>query len=37
MGWTRDRTQVGVTMTGRRSVRYRSISKDAEPLPMITP
>ena len=37
MGCTRDSTQMGVTMTGRRSVRYRSISNDALPLPMITP
>lgn len=36
MGWIRLRTQRGVTMTGSRSVRYRSISKLAEPEPMIT-
>jgi hypothetical protein len=29
-------THRGVTITGSRSVRYRSISKDAEPEPMIT-
>lgn len=32
----RVRTQLGVTITGSRSVRYRSISKDAEPDPMMT-
>ena len=36
MGWIRLPTQLGVTMTGRRSVRYRSISKEAEPEPMMT-
>ena len=29
-------THLGVTITGSRSVRYRSISNDADPLPMIT-
>jgi hypothetical protein len=29
-------THFGVTITGSRSVRYRSISNDADPLPMIT-
>lgn len=36
IGWIRVETQLGVTMTGSRSVRYRSISKDAEPEPMMT-
>ncbi|GHE60595.1 hypothetical protein GCM10018782_38600 [Streptomyces griseoaurantiacus] len=35
-GWTRVCTQLGVTITGSRSVRYRSISNEAEPEPMIT-
>ena len=29
-------THFGVTMAGSRSVRYRSISNEADPLPMIT-
>jgi hypothetical protein len=37
IGWTRVRTQRGVTITGNRSVRYRSISNDADPEPMTTP
>ncbi len=36
MGWVRERTQRGVIIAGSRSVRYRSISNDAEPDPMIT-
>ncbi len=36
MGWVRVRTQRGVVMTGSRSVRYRSISKETDPDPMIT-
>ena len=36
MGWHSVSTHLGVTMTGRTSVRYRSISKLAEPAPMTT-
>lgn len=36
IGWMRVRTQLGVTIAGSRSVRYRSISNDADPDPMIT-
>ncbi|GAA3127173.1 hypothetical protein GCM10017687_47400 [Streptomyces echinatus] len=36
IGWIRVRTQLGVTITGSRSVRYRSISKDTDPEPMMT-
>ncbi len=36
IGWIRVSTQRGVTITGSRSVRWRSISKEAEPEPMIT-
>ncbi len=36
MGWQRVWTQRGVTMTGRTSVRCRSISNETEPEPMIT-
>jgi hypothetical protein len=36
MGWMRVPTHFGVTITGSRSVRYRSISNEADPLPMIT-
>ena len=36
MGWMGLFTQRGVTITGSRSVRYRSISKDADPEPMMT-
>ena len=36
IGWIRLCTHRGVTMTGSRSVRYRSISNDADPEPMIT-
>ncbi|GAA2130335.1 hypothetical protein GCM10009727_22290 [Actinomadura napierensis] len=32
----RVRTQRGVTITGSRSVRYRSTSNEADPDPMIT-
>ena len=34
MGWQRVATQRGVIMMGSRSVRARSISKDALPEPM---
>ena len=30
-------THLGVTITGRRSVRYLSISNDADPEPITTP
>ena len=36
MGWLRLCTHRGVTMTGSRSVRYRSISNEAEPEPRTT-
>ena len=36
VGWQRVSTHLGVTMTGSTSTRYRSISNDAEPEPMIT-
>ncbi len=36
IGWIRVSTQRGVTMTGSRSVRYRSISNEAEPEPITT-
>ena len=35
IGWQRVPTQRGVIMTGRRSVRWRRISNDALPEPMI--
>jgi hypothetical protein len=35
MGWHGVLTHLGVTMTGRRSARYLSISKDALPEPSI--
>lgn len=35
MGWTHVRNQRGATISGSRSVRYRSISKLAEPAPMM--
>ncbi len=36
IGWIRLRTQRGVIITGSRSVRYRSISNDADPEPRMT-
>ncbi len=36
MGWARVLTQRGVSMTGRRSTRPRTSSKDRLPEPMIT-
>ncbi len=36
IGWQRVPTQRGVIMIGRRSVRWRRISNDALPEPMIT-
>ena len=36
IGWMRLRTQRGVTIAGSLSVRYRSISNDADPEPMMT-
>ena len=35
IGWQRLSTHRGVTMTGSTSTRYRSISKLAEPEPMM--
>ena len=37
MGWVRVFTHRGVIITGSRSVRYRNISNEAEPEPMMTP
>ena len=37
IGWVGLSTHRGVTIAGRCSVRYRSISNDAEPLPMMMP
>ena len=37
MGWHLVSTHLGVTITGSTSTRYLSISKLAEPAPMITP
>ncbi len=36
MGWIRTSTHRGVIITGSRSVRCRSISKDTDPEPMMT-
>ena len=36
IGWHLVRTHFGVVITGRTSVRERSISKEREPDPMIT-
>ena len=36
IGWQRVSTQRGVIMTGRRSVRWRRISNEALPEPMMT-
>ena len=37
IGWILLCTHLGVVMTGRRLVRWRTISNDADPEPMMTP